>query len=279
MASLLSYFGWGAGATTPAVDDKSPTRALPVSWYTSKEMFDLERRAIFSRRWLLITHRSRLTQPGDWLRYTISGFAFVLCRDRDGNINGFHNVCRHRAYPVVEGNAGSAKIFACRYHGWSYGLNGKLAKAPGYQELDDFDKSKNSLFPIHVHIDNNGFIWINMDAKSKPELAWEDDFEAVDKSEELEHYNFNDYTFDHTWEMDGEFNWKVLADNYNESYYSHEAHQDLQTSTGDIDESSVTVDASVIQHKPSGLSTDKQEAKDLDVTATYFFPNSSINVS
>lgn len=240
-------------------------------------MFDLERRAIFSRRWLLVTHRLRLTQPGDWLRYTVAGFAFVLCRDREGNINAFHNVCRHRAYPVVEGNAGSAKIFACRYHGWSYGLNGKLAKAPGYQELDGFDKNKNGLFPIHVHIDENGFIWINMDAKEKPELAWEDDFEAVDKSEELAHYNFDDYTFDHTWEVEGDFNWKIIADNYNESYYGDDAHSDVETNTGEVDSSTVTVDGSVIQHNT--ISIIKQEAKELDASATYFFPNSSLNVS
>lgn len=277
MASLLSYFGFGGTATTAAVDDKSPVRALPTSWYSSKEMFDLERRAIFSRRWLLVTHKTRLTQPGDWLRYTVAGFAFVLCRDREGNINAFHNVCRHRAYPVVEGNAGSAKIFACRYHGWSYGLNGKLAKAPGYQELDGFDKTKNSLFPIHVHIDNNGFIWVNMDAKEKPELAWDQDFEAVDKSEELENYNFDDYTFDHTWEMDGEFNWKIVADNYNESYYNEDADSDAGSNIEEVESPSVSADGSVIQHDT--VSPDKQEAKDLDVTATYFFPNSSLNVS
>ena len=30
-------------------------------------------------------------------------------------------------------------------------------------------------------------------------------------------YNWDDYSFDHTWEMEGEYNWKILADNYNVS--------------------------------------------------------------
>ncbi|KAG9617524.1 ISP domain-containing protein, partial [Aureobasidium melanogenum] len=159
MASFLSYFNRrDSGNTTKPALDKQPVRALPASWYTSPDMYELERRAIFSKRWLLITHKLRLTKPGDFLRYDVAGFQFVLAKDRQENINGFHNICRHRAYPVVEKQEGTARIFACRYHGWSYGLNGKLAKAPSYQELEGFDKEANGLLPIHVHVDRNGFV-------------------------------------------------------------------------------------------------------------------------
>jgi phenylpropionate dioxygenase-like ring-hydroxylating dioxygenase large terminal subunit len=92
----------------------------------------------------------------------------------------------------MEKTQGTAKIFACRYHGWSYGLNGKLAKAPNYQELE-FDRSQNGLFPIHVRVDVKGFVWINLDAKEEPEVAWEDDFEDVDKQERFEQFDFDDY--------------------------------------------------------------------------------------
>jgi phenylpropionate dioxygenase-like ring-hydroxylating dioxygenase large terminal subunit len=97
----------------------------------------------------------------------------LLILDPQGKINDFHNVCRHRAYPLVEEDAGSVNILACKYHGrppcircefsvdvigWSSGINGKLANAPRYQELDGFDKEKSGLFPIHVQIDKLGFI-------------------------------------------------------------------------------------------------------------------------
>lgn len=94
-------------------------RALPSSWYREPAMYELERRAIFSKRWLLITHRSRFTKPGDYVRYDEAGFSFFLCLDRQGNLNGFHNICRHRAFPIVTEEKGNVSILACKYHGMS----------------------------------------------------------------------------------------------------------------------------------------------------------------
>jgi phenylpropionate dioxygenase-like ring-hydroxylating dioxygenase large terminal subunit len=169
--ALSSYLGFRRDSAHN--EEKTALRALPSNWYTSKEMYDFERRAIFSRKWQLITHKVRLGQPGEWLKFKIAGFEFVLTHDRAGKINAFHNVCRHRAFPVVTGEQGSSRILSCKYHGWSYGLNGKLSKAPGYQDLEGFNKEKNGLFPIHVHVDVNGFIWVNLDSKEKPERSWD----------------------------------------------------------------------------------------------------------
>lgn len=102
------------------------------------------------------------------------------------------------------------------YIGWSYGLNGKLAKAPRYQELEGFEKEKNGLFPVHVHIDKLGFIWVNLDASETPTVKWEDDFAGVDEQPRLKPFDFFQYRFDHVWDMVGDYNWKTLADNYNE---------------------------------------------------------------
>jgi phenylpropionate dioxygenase-like ring-hydroxylating dioxygenase large terminal subunit len=104
MASgLLNYLTFGGKSTKKAVPEKeSPVRALPASWYTSQAMYEIERRAIFSRRWLFMTHSSRVKDTGDWLRYNVAGYDLIITKDRQGNINAFHNVCRHRAYPVVE---------------------------------------------------------------------------------------------------------------------------------------------------------------------------------
>ncbi|KAG8532529.1 uncharacterized protein KY384_002406 [Bacidia gigantensis] len=272
---MLKYLGV-VSAPPPAEDDKTATRALPSSWYTSPEMYELERRAIFSRKWMLITHKIRLAQPRDWLKFTIAGFQFILCRDRQGTINGFHNVCRHRAFPVCLDDEGSAKIFSCKYHGWSYGLNGKLAKAPGYQELTGFDKDTNGLFPIHVHIDTLGFIWVNLDGKPTPEVAWEDDFAGIDKQERYTQYNFDDYVFDHTWQMDGSYNWKILADNYNECYHCPTTHPDI-TALADLASYSVRTQKCQIIH--DAATTDEQRKNGLTVASTYYFPNVSTNIS
>ncbi|KAJ5202115.1 ISP domain-containing protein [Penicillium cinerascens] len=271
-AMLNSYLGFGevAGLESSKNDD-SPLQAIPASWYTSQEMFELERRAIFSRKWLLTAHKLRLPNTGDYLRYDIAGYGFILVRDREGNINAFHNVCRHRAFPVVTDDKGTSRIFSCKYHGWSYGLNGKLAKAPGYQDLEDFDKSKNGLLPIHVHIDANGFIWVNLDSAPKPEISWEDDFKGIDLQSRFQDFNSEDYQFDHTWETEGDFNWKILADSYTENYHQR----------GNTDVSSLA-DIGAFDSKDStdyANATPEQVANGLKISSTYYFPNASMTVS
>lgn len=256
MSLWKNYFGLGEVASSGATptDGSTPTQALPASWYTSQELYELERRAVFSRKWLLTTHISRLPNTGDWLQYKIADYPFVLVKDREGKINAFHNVCRHRAFPVVTEESGKSRIFSCKYHGWSYGLNGKLAKAPGYQELEGFDKSQNGLLPIHIHVDNNGFIWVNLDGKEKPEIAWEDDFKEIDLQPRFKDLDFTNFQFDHTWEMEGEYNWKLLADNYH-----------CQASYPDT---------------PDFANAEPEQIeRGLKTASTYYFPNASMTVS
>lgn len=247
MASPKRYFG--VAPTNPLEVDMTSAQTLSASWFNSQEIYELERRAIFSKKWLMTTHALRIPNSGDWVRYDIAGYDLVICKDNKKNINAFHNVCRHRAFPIVTSGQGHSLIFSCKYHGWSYGLNGKLAKAPGYQDLPDFDKSKNNLFPIHTHVDKNGFIWINLDADEKPEIAWSDDFADVDEQVSFSGSDWSDFAFDHSWDIDGEYNWKILADSYNSS-----------AATG-------------------GDSTTDQAALSLKATNTHFFPNASVNAT
>lgn len=105
-------------APNPQQDDSPQTaHSLPASWYRSSAMYELERRAIFSRRWLLVSHRARFVKAGDYVQITEANFTFFLIKDRQGEIRGHHNVCRHRAYPLVENEEGNMNIIACKYHG------------------------------------------------------------------------------------------------------------------------------------------------------------------
>jgi phenylpropionate dioxygenase-like ring-hydroxylating dioxygenase large terminal subunit len=106
-----------SSATVPPIPENT---ALPSTWYRSQALYELERRAVFSKQWMLITHKNRLTKPGDYVRYQIAGFPFFLIMDRQNVLRGFHNVCRHRAYPVIKPDApdsGTKSILACYYHG------------------------------------------------------------------------------------------------------------------------------------------------------------------
>lgn len=93
---------------------------FPASWYTEPAFYEFELRAIFSKHWLLTTHRIRLPQPGSFVRYQLGDFDFFLTKDREDKIHAFHNVCRHRAYPIIEdkdGRDGKKQILSCGYHG------------------------------------------------------------------------------------------------------------------------------------------------------------------
>lgn len=193
-------------------DKKSSTaaqRGLPASWYRSPELYELERRAIFSRQWLLVTHKNRFPNSGDYIRFQEAGFSFFLCLDREGTIRGFHNICRHRGFPLVQQESGNAKIFACKYHGWSYGINGKLAKAPYFQDVPDFEKERNGLLPVHVHVDQLGFIWVNLEATQKPSVQWSELLSGADTQERLSNFNLDEYHLDHCWNLAGNYNWKT----------------------------------------------------------------------
>lgn len=278
MSKLMSFFTYGSGgeAEKPPQPRKEAVRALPAPWYTAPEMYQLERRAIFSKRWMFITHKSRLQQSGDFLRFNVANFDFILIVDRQNKINAFHNVCRHRAYQVVEEDEGRKNILSCKYHGWSYGLNGRLAKAPAYDQLDRFDKDKNSLLPIHTHVDKKGFVWINMDSKAVPEISWEDQFHEVDEQKRFSKFDFDNYELDHSYSMEGEYNWKILSENFNECYHCKTTHPDVPNFLT-IDSHDCVGKDGHIQHDQAP--SPEQVAKGFDVNSTYYFPNSSMSVS
>ncbi|EED19233.1 Rieske 2Fe-2S family protein, putative [Talaromyces stipitatus ATCC 10500] len=237
-------------------------------------MYELERRAIFSKDWIVVSHQLRLAESGKYVQLQEAGFSFFLVKDRQGNINGFHNVCRHRAYPIVQEKEGSANILACKYHGWSYGLSGKLAKAPRYDDLENFEKEKNGLFPIRVHIDKLGFIWVNLEASEKPTISWEDDFGGVDEQPRLLQFDLSEFQFDHQWDMVGDHNWKILADNYNKCYHCLTGHLNLVNYT-DLAKYRVETKGSYIQH----FNTDRPDRQGMGIYSTFYFPNASITIS
>lgn len=100
--------------------------------------------------------------------------------------------------------------------GWTYSFDGKLVKAPNFQDSPSFDRTSNGLFSISVHVDRLGYIWVNFDSRAKSKPAWDEDFASFDVQPRLRYFNMDDYYFDHQWHIVGDFNWKVFADNYNE---------------------------------------------------------------
>ncbi|KAM6511404.1 Choline monooxygenase, chloroplastic [Fusarium falciforme] len=265
------------GLSSDKVSKTAPVRGLPASWYRSPEIYQLERRAIFSKKWILLTHMLRFKEDGDYLSFTYAEFPFFLIRDRDGNINGFHNACRHRAYPIVQNESGKARILSCKYHGWSYGFKGNLAKAPRFDTVPDFDKSQHGLLPINVHVDKTGFIWVNLQAGT-PEEPWEKQFPGVDESARMTSYDFDGgYSFDHVWEMDLDSNWKGVMENYNECYHCPTSHP-LIAGVSDLTKYKVEPNGSCLEHTIINKKED-DGTDEFKRSITFFFPSTSVTVT
>src|ERR1700742_4741272 len=157
--------------------------SLPADFYHSPAIYQLERRAIFSKRWFLVSHKARYRNVGDYVQYEMAGYNFVVVKNKDGEMVGFHNICRHRAFSIVHEPSGTARIFSCKYHGWSYDLGGKLAKAPRFtpESVPGFDPSGIRLFPVHGHVDRNGFVYVNPAAGPQPEISWAKQYGDLDR--------------------------------------------------------------------------------------------------
>ncbi|KEF56136.1 uncharacterized protein A1O9_07717 [Exophiala aquamarina CBS 119918] len=168
----------------------------PQNWWTSNELLELERRAIFAKMPIALAHASLFFKPGSYRVFDHpSGYPIFLVLGKDSVLRGFHNVCRHRAYPVVSmKQSGCTPVLSCRYHGWGYDLRGKLVKAPKFDGLDGFDKSEISLFEISVRVDANGVVFVNVGALPKPPVP-------TDVS------RFSNYRME-SWEVEVHFNWK-----------------------------------------------------------------------
>jgi nitrite reductase/ring-hydroxylating ferredoxin subunit len=54
----------------------------------------------------------------------------VAVRDQGGAVTVLRNACRHQKMPVVGAPSGNCQSLRCRFHGWTYDLQGKFLSAP-----------------------------------------------------------------------------------------------------------------------------------------------------
>jgi choline monooxygenase len=196
---------------------------LPASWYSDPSVWERERRAVFAREWLFVGHSRGLSEPGDYLACDIAGWPLVVVVDDDGALRAHHNVCRHRAGPLVHEGGGRVPSLVCRYHGWAYGLDGRLRSARDFGETDGFDPAEVSLTSASAEA-WRGLVFVNLDLdRNAPPLL-----EALGTfADECEPYPIEELTLTHQAQHDLACNWKTYADNYLEGYHIPLVHPEL----------------------------------------------------
>ncbi len=132
--------------------------SLPQVFYRDPDIYRHDIEQIFLKSWLYAGHQSEIPNVGDWFLFEFDQESVIIVRSSEHEINALLNVCQHRGSRVCVESAGCSKRLTCRYHGWTYDLQGQLKAAAHMGET--FDKSGIGLKKIHVGM-LAGMIYVN----------------------------------------------------------------------------------------------------------------------
>ena len=223
-------------ATAPTTLPADYYRADPAQW-------DAERRAIFARSWQFFGHDSGLAETGSWIAETIAGYPLVVVRDEQGDLRGYHNVCRHRAGPLTDGPSGVCDgALVCRYHGWRYSLDGRLRAARDFGPSADFDPRDYGLFPVRVET-WRGLVFVAIDADIAPLADW-----VAPLERRLAGRDWGALEVALVRNHPIACNWKTYVENYLEGYHVPSIHPSLDAEI-DSKRYTVTMDGLVAIHE------------------------------
>ncbi|MEO0766540.1 MAG: SRPBCC family protein [Pseudomonadota bacterium] len=192
-------------------------RAMPPSVYTSEAFMQRELSDIFAKDWFCVGRASALAEQGDYVTLELAGQPIIVLRDGHGALKAMSNVCRHRMSTLLEGR-GNARSIVCPYHAWTYNLDGSLRGAPAMTQNEGFCKTDYAL-PDSRCEEWLGWVFVTLNADAAPVSD-----QLASLAEMIEDYNMENYTetfFEtHIWDT----NWKVLAENFMESYHLPVCH-------------------------------------------------------
>ena len=185
----------------------------PAAWYTDPAFHALELDAVFARAWQPVALAHQVAAPGQAVGGVFARtIPWLVLRDAQGVLRAFHNVCRHKAAVLLQGE-GRCDTLVCPYHGWIYGLDGRLKTAPRLGGIQDFDRAAQSLPPMAVER-WGPFVCVNPDPLA-PSLA----SQAPEITARLDAANWAGLTWLGRRSYPIACNWKVFVDNYLDGGY------------------------------------------------------------
>jgi len=118
-------------------------RALDPKFYTDKAVYDQEKRGILTNNWQVVAPAELLSGAGDMISRHLGDVPILITRSPSGTLNGFYNICPHRAGPLATCDARGTKRLRCGYHGWAYNHEGQLKSEDitFTHQVQDEDKS------------------------------------------------------------------------------------------------------------------------------------------
>src|SRR4051812_15160473 len=133
----------------------------PVANYRNPQRLQAELERVLRRSPTPFCPSAALPEVGSYVAREAAGIPIVVARGADGKVRAFRNACRHRGMQVATGS-GCERAFVCRYHGWTYNLEGELRHIPHENGFPGFDKSAHPLVPVTA-VERLGLVFVAQD--------------------------------------------------------------------------------------------------------------------
>jgi Rieske 2Fe-2S family protein len=190
------------------------------------DVFAFEQERWFARTWLCVGREEDVAEAGTYLLVRAAGESVVILRDRNGAVNAFHNVCRHRGStlldePATDNGVGKLVRIQCPYHAWVYDLDGSLKRAPHTEEIHDFVAQDQGLVPVQLGT-WQGFLFINLDPSAESLVDY-----LADLPSAVADYPIGSLRRARRIEYEVGANWKVIGENYSECLHCPGVHPQL----------------------------------------------------
>lgn len=190
----------------------------PPSAYTDEKIHDAERQMVLTHP-VIVGHETALSSPGEFISHRDCRVPILAIRQKDRTVRAFINSCRHRGPLVCAGEHGSAEVFTCRYHGWSYGTDGSLLRVPR-EGFPGIDTAKFGLIELPCEV-RHGLIWVVPTPGHEIDVA--EHLGPID--EELSQYPLDSYVLERDGLIEEGLNWKFILDGFLETYHIPVLHK------------------------------------------------------
>jgi len=199
---------------------RKPGHSLEQAFYLSPEVFKADLELIFGRHWIYVGVEPDVPEPGDVMTVDIGSTPVLLVRDDDMAVRAFHNVCRHRGSRLVDQAKATVGNLVCRYHAWTYGLDGRLLFANHMGA--DFDRSCLGLKPIQLR-SVAGLLFVCLSERPPEDMAA---MEAA-MTPYLAPHDLLNTKVAHAADLIENCNWKLTMENNRECYHCSGNHPEL----------------------------------------------------
>ena len=193
---------------------------IPAAVNHSTEFFQHEQQRVFMQEWICVGREDEVEQVGRYLTHEIASVSVLVLRKSDNQLAAFVNACAHRQACLIDEEKGCTKKITCRYHAWSYDLDGQLIRAPYMEMKAGFDPSRHGLRRLQLET-WEGFIYVSLAEKPATRL---NEVLAPFRDNIVGRFDMACYQTVMRETMTWPANWKNLIENFTESYHVPMAH-------------------------------------------------------